>query len=165
MRKLDTKRIPMILSLALGALAGCGGAREEGTLAEEPAIQEEATDEGVLAAWDATLSPASMNSSMTGEASLQATAEGGTEIAIAVDSGDPGHTYPWHLHSGTCGSGGPIVGDGNAYAPVTTDEAGAGEAEATISINLDPEADYHVNVHASPELLEQIVACGEVRER
>lgn len=86
---------------------------------------------------------------------------GGTFASIALD-GEASHTYPWHVHEGYCGSGGSIVGDAAAYGEVTTDAGGEGQATADLAIDLAPDANYYVNVHASPNDLGTIVACGEV---
>ncbi len=96
---------------------------------------------------------------------IRATEGGNTYSAIAIEDGDPGHTYPWHVHSGDCGSGGAIVGQASDYAPITVDASGEGKATATIALELNPDSDYYVNVHRSPDDLPTIVACGEVESQ
>lgn len=158
------------LSLALAGFVACEQEREEGSLTEEIAgeygIEDESRVDGAeLASWETALSPAATGSTVSGRASIRATREGDSEAAISIEGAEPGRTYPWHIHSGTCGSGGPIFGDADDYQPVTTSDTGDGEAEATVPVGLDPEGDYYVNVHASPEDLATIVACGEVESR
>jgi hypothetical protein len=91
------------------------------------------------------------------------TAPGQTAVAINLAGGDAGATHPWHIHRGTCETGGPIVGDAAAYPPLRPTSAGGATATARIRVQLVPGEDYHVNVHRSPELLGQVVACGNLR--
>lgn len=70
--------------------------------------------------------------------------------------------YPWHVHEGTCGSGGPIVGDPSEYPPLSTGSGTVGSATATFDADLDPDGAYYINIHR-PEDLETIVACGQLR--
>lgn len=158
------------LSLALAGFAACEQQGEEGSLTEEIAGEYEMEDEPQVdatevASWEAALSPAATGSAVSGQASIRATGEGDSEVATSIEGAEPGRTYPWHIHSGSCGSGGPIFGAAGDYQPVTTNDAGEGEAEAIVPVGLDPEGDYYVNVHASPEDLATIVACGEVTSR
>ena len=54
------------------------------------------------------------------------------------------------------------MGAANAYEPITVDGGGEGKATASILLALDPEAEYYVNVHRSPDDLATIVASGAV---
>lgn len=71
-------------------------------------------------------------------------------------------TYPWHVHSGTCDSGGPIVGPADAYPPLTVGADGMAQVEARIPIETPASGEYHVNIHRSPTDLATIVACGDL---
>jgi hypothetical protein len=55
------------------------------------------------------------------------------------------------------------VGDANAYPPLRPNTAGAATATAHIGVQLVPGENYHINVHRSPQALNQIVACGNLR--
>lgn len=91
------------------------------------------------------------------------TAPGQTAAAINLVGGQAGATHPWHVHRGTCATGGAIVGDPAAYPPLRPNSAGAATATALIRVQLVPGEDYHINVHQSPEALNQIIACGDLR--
>lgn len=86
---------------------------------------------------------------------------GGTTATVDIRGAVPGARLPWHIHRGTCDSNGPIVGAVNAYPPLLVSSTGRATATATIATNID-EGDYYVNVHASPDNLGTIVACGEL---
>jgi hypothetical protein len=111
--------------------------------------------------WTATVEP-------RGDADVRAnvraaTAPGQTAVAINLAGGEGGATYPWHIHRGTCATGGAIVGDPGAYPVLQPTTAGAATATAHLRVQLVPGEDYHVNVHRSPQALDQIVACGDLR--
>jgi hypothetical protein len=90
--------------------------------------------------------------------------EGDNTLATLVLSGLPqGGPYPWHVHDGTCETGGPIVGDANAYPPLMVGADGRAEANARLlNLKLNEAKKYHVNVHRSPSDLATIIACGEL---
>lgn len=69
---------------------------------------------------------------------------------------------PWHVHFGTCGSGGDIVGDDLAYPRLNTGSGGMASAAARISFDLDEDEPYHVNIHESDAALQNIIACGDL---
>jgi hypothetical protein len=86
-----------------------------------------------------------------------------TAVAINLAGGQAGGTHPWHIHEGTCASGGPIVGDADAYPMLRPGSAGTATATALVARVLVPGQNYHVNVHLSPTALGTIVACGNLR--
>ena len=88
--------------------------------------------------------------------------DGTTGVSVTVGRAPSGGTHPWHIHRGTCGSGGPIVGDAGAYPALRPGADGNASATANLMVGLDPAQDYYVNVHASPSDLGTIVACGEL---
>lgn len=85
----------------------------------------------------------------------------GAEIQIRGDL--PGAIRPWHVHFGTCGSGGAIVGPPESYRPLTIDNDGGDAVSAQVIATLDPAGSYHINVHLSPTDLPTIIACGDLR--
>ena len=145
--------------------AGCAHQSEVATTMEMGTPGETVAGEEVLPAWQALVTPTTAESEVKGEVTIRATEGGETYSAISIEGGESGSTYPWHVHSGDCGSGGGIVGDASAYEPITVDAGGEGKATATISVELDPDAEYYVNVHRSPDDLATIVACGEVESQ
>ena len=93
-----------------------------------------------------------------------ASSAGGTSVSIGFAEGTRGGgtVRPWHLHSGRCGSNGPIVGDPNAYAPLRPDTEGTATGNATIRIPMQQGSEYFVNVHKSAAELQVIVACANL---
>ncbi|MBR9990486.1 MAG: hypothetical protein KFH98_12065 [Gemmatimonadetes bacterium] len=92
-----------------------------------------------------------------------ATASGQTAVGINLAGGQSGGTHPWHIHTGTCGSGGGIVGDAAAYPPLRPGSGGTASATALVGVQLIPGQSYHVNVHRSPQALGEILGCGDLR--
>lgn len=91
--------------------------------------------------------------------------EGDTAFTASIDIRNdvPGAARPWHVHFGTCATGGGIVGDDAAYPRLANDGAGASSTTVTIrNIALDPAASYHINVHESDALFTTLIACGDL---
>lgn len=97
-----------------------------------------------------------------GEAAVRKLDEGRTRIAIEIRGAPSNSMLPWHVHQGRCGSGGPVIGDPTAYPPLAAGQDGSAAAETTIDLSLEPDADYHINVHRSPSEMDTILACGEI---
>ena len=87
---------------------------------------------------------------------------GRTVVTLNVERGDPGAVHPWHVHTGACGSGGGIVGDAGDYPQLVLDGDGEDREVATLDLQLSDDAEYHVNVHRSPQDMGTIVACGRL---
>lgn len=151
--------------LAAAASAACAHQSEVATTMEMGPPDETVAGDPVLPTWQALVTPTSAESEVMGEVAIRATEGGDTYAAIAIEGSEPGRTHPWHIHRGECGSGGAIVGAANAYEPITVDGGGEGKATASILLALDPEAEYYVNVHRSPDDLATIVACGAVESQ
>lgn len=97
-----------------------------------------------------------------GEAALRELDEGRTSVAIEIRGAAANAMLPWHVHQGACGSGGAIVGDPASYPPLAAGLDGSASGEAILDPALDPDADYHINVHKSPSEMDTIVACGDL---
>jgi hypothetical protein len=90
---------------------------------------------------------------------------GDTAFTASIDIRNdvPGTVRPWHVHFGTCGSGGGIVGSDAAYPRLAVGSDGAAGNTVTIrDIALDPAASYHVNVHESDAQFSLLIACGDL---
>lgn len=115
-------------------------------------------------AWNGTLQGQPGYEQTTGTAQASSNM-GGTTVSVSF-AGTPmagmTHTHPWHVHAGSCGSGGPIVGDPGAYPMLQPGEDGRGTATATIQPMLKMGQSYYVNIHESPDELGTIVACAEL---
>jgi hypothetical protein len=114
--------------------------------------------------WRATLQAQSGFANYAGEAVARSN-PAGTAVSIGFSRPTPAGespAHPWHIHSGTCGSGGPVVGDMNAYPPLRIADQRA-TASASVTVPLRSGQPYHVNVHRSAQEMNVIVACGELR--
>ncbi|CAN5753170.1 hypothetical protein BH23GEM10_BH23GEM10_01210 [soil metagenome] len=87
----------------------------------------------------------------------------GSRASVSITGAAAGAHHPWHVHQGTCGSGGAIVGGAGSYPALHVSTDGTASASATISVALHDEAAYHVNVHRSPTELGTIIACARIR--
>lgn len=86
-----------------------------------------------------------------------------TAVSVAVAGAQANATHPWHIHRGTCGSGGAIVGAANAYPPLQVGSNGQARATARVNVGLDAMQQYYVNIHRSPQDLGTIVGCIQLR--
>jgi hypothetical protein len=112
--------------------------------------------------WKGTITGRSNWTGASGTATARV--EGDNTLATLLLTGLPqGGPYPWHVHDGTCATGGPIVGDASAYPPLMVGADGRTEANARlVNLKLNEAKKYHVNVHRSPSDLATIIACGEL---
>ena len=112
--------------------------------------------------WKATLAGRATWTGASGTASARV--EGNNTVTTVMLAGLPsGGPYPWHVHDGTCETGGPVVGDATAYPPLTVGADGRAEASARLlGIKLNEAQKYHINVHRSATDLGTIIACGEL---
>lgn len=85
---------------------------------------------------------------------------GRTAVTVDIENGTPGAAYPWHVHEGRCGTNGPIVGKASDYSPIEVDEDGKERANAVLSLVLDDDTPYFVNLHLSAQQMNVIVSCG-----
>ncbi len=170
---MHTRLMVLMLVAAGGGLAAC--TTEETQVETRPPVQSADEAEAVAdaqgeanVAFTDTFPAFRAAANPTGNAgpNAEAIVRGGataTTIHVDLDSGEPGATYPWHIHSGECGDASPpIVGAAEAYSPIQVQDDGEGDSEATIDTTLDPDGDYILNVHLSPARLDSIVSCGEL---
>jgi hypothetical protein len=141
------RRIALPLTLALAA--SCA------TVAELP--EPEAPRR-----WSAALEAARPNG-VTGSAQAIRT-PGSTAVQIEIRGATPGGAHPWHLHSGACGSGGPVVGELGRYTALRAGTDGGAAAAAVLDLEIQRDSAYHVNVHRSASEMGTIVACGVLVE-
>lgn len=147
-RRFDSGISPLLgVGVLVTALACAGVGREDLGLAGHE--------------WVATLAP---EGGFVGlEGTVSAVTMGHSTTAVAqIEGSTPGAIHPWHIHRGECGSGGPILGEREGYRPLRVAEDGRAEASATVNIQLDPEVEYHINVHESPDETGTVIACGSL---
>ena len=93
------------------------------------------------------------------------TARDSVHVTVNLSGGQPGATYPWHVHEGTCSdSGPPIVGPAGAYPPLVAGADGKATATAHVPAGLNEAKNYIINIHASPTNLGTIVGCGDFND-
>ena len=149
-------RIRDLLVVGVLVLAACSGRGEEN---DGDDIDFDATD------WSAQLSSRA-GTTVQGSATSRSVGFGGAGTATAsidVRGATVGARHPWHVHSGTCATGGPIVGEANDYPLLEIGTDGTDEATAGIEAGMSDEQSYHVNVHRSASDL-TVIACGDLRD-
>ena len=111
--------------------------------------------------WEASLA-AQGNSGVLGAVAARSAAAT-SAASITISGATPGARHPWHIHRGTCGSNGAIVGSAAAYPVLEVGSNGIASASAQLDVHLDEGGLYYVNVHRSPTDLGTIVSCGALR--
>jgi hypothetical protein len=112
--------------------------------------------------WTTTLKPVSV-ASVTGTAELDSAGPATSTARISIRGDRPGSVRPWHVHHGTCGKAGSILGPATDYPPMKIGPDSTASATASLNVAAPARGDYLVNVHDSPSDLETIVACGKLR--
>ena len=116
-------------------------------------------------AWKAELNP-SNDSKVEGSAELKANGTDATMMSVKIKNAAAATTYAWHMHSGNCAAGGPVVGTASDYPQLTTDSTGMGRSEATMKVAPPSTGPHSIHVHApstdaaKPGLE---VACGDLK--
>jgi hypothetical protein len=113
--------------------------------------------------WRATLQPTEVNGTLQGDALVRQTeGEDSFTAGITIRVDTPGALRPWHVHLGSCGEGGAIVGSDADYPRLGVGTDGTATNEVQVRVGLDPAAAYSVNVHCSDAELDHIIACGNL---
>jgi hypothetical protein len=120
-----------------------------------------AATHGYKPEWKTDLKPGA-GSNITGTAEVDADGDKKTEAEIHIKGATAGAELPWHVHSGKCGTGGPVVGPATAYKPLKVKTDGEAKEEAKLDIATPTSGDYSVNVHRSAAEMKTIVACGDL---
>lgn len=146
----------MAASLALGA---CGGGSR--------AVQINPQDQVIGTRWNATLStPAALAGATqvkgTGWMAADERGEPRTRAHVEIANAVPGGEHPWHVHLGQCGNDQGILGSADAYRPLRVGGDGTAQEEAELNIPVPRSGQYHINVHASPNNMATIIACGNL---
>jgi hypothetical protein len=110
--------------------------------------------------WTAHLSPQG-TSKIEGQVVVTPDGPNKMTVKITIAAAEPGHVYPWHIHTGKCGPGG-VYGPASAYSPIKADPYGAATLTVSVPVAAPESGDYHVNVHASPTDMGTIVSCGDL---
>ncbi|HEY5927813.1 MAG TPA: hypothetical protein VIV11_39275 [Kofleriaceae bacterium] len=117
---------------------------------------------GVLR-WTATITGYANYGTIAGVANVQMTNGAALFLAtVSLNSDIPGSVRPWHVHDGTCNSGGDIIGDDGDYPRLIIDNAGTAAGEAVVDVGLVSGEAYHVNIHESDAQFTTLIACGDL---
>jgi len=148
------------LVISLLALGACSRFRSK------PAVEINSGDVDLGSRWSGSLTTPS---NLAGALAVRGTAwmapgrtVGSTRAYVSISNAPPGAVYPWHVHRGQCGNDQGIVGPTDAYKPLRVEGDGRATAEVTVPVETPRSGDYFVNVHASPDNLKTIVACGNL---
>ncbi|MGI8496058.1 MAG: CHRD domain-containing protein [Gemmatimonadaceae bacterium] len=79
-------------------------------------------------------------------------------VDVTLTGGPPARQLAWHIHSGDCGSNGPIVGQPGAYGLISTDNQGQGRLTLGLPFGLPQGIPLYVNVHSADG--QNVIACG-----
>jgi hypothetical protein len=139
----------LVLTVAVGALAGCPS---------DPVAPPAPTGE-----WFGVIQGADGWEHLSGQSGFIWT-EGATtfETFAQIEGDEVGAVRPWHVHENTCAAGGDIVGSDADYPRLVTDATGVATVVTFVPRGIDPNADYHVNIHLSVDEMETIIACGDL---
>ncbi|MDB4962589.1 MAG: hypothetical protein JWP01_2588 [Myxococcales bacterium] len=161
------RKLACLLVAATMVLVGCddddnidGGIG--GGIGDINALVEEANDQdGNFVEFTANITGIGAYSSLSGVGRVLLDQPGVFDSTIEMRSDTPGAVRPWHVHFGTCASGGDIVGPPESYRPLTIGADGTAAVSAQVVSAFDLAADYHINVHVSPADL-TVIACGDL---
>jgi hypothetical protein len=117
-----------------------------------------------LQEWSTNLVGQGISPDVSGQSTVrQELDEDGFTARISIEDDQSGTRRPWHVHFGTCATGGDIVGDPASYPVLNIAGNGRANATATVEgVRLITGEPYHVNVHLSPDELDTIIACGDL---
>ncbi len=145
-------------ALASLALAACGGGRS---------VEIDPQQQFVGSRWNATLAtPAAL----VGASQVRGTGWMGpaerdsatTRAEVSISNAVPGGSHPWHVHRGQCGNDQGIFGEAQAYPLLQVGGNGTAQASATVALPVPTSGQFYISVHASPENLGTVVACGNL---
>lgn len=156
------------LIITVGSLVACGEKKTASSadtgMAVVPAVgasMTAATEQGMR--WTTTLEPMG-GTQVRGTASVTPGATAGTmTVEVAINGAPKNSTHPWHVHVGTCATGGAIAGPAADYPVLNTDANGSAMVTTTVNIAAPASGDYHVNIHLSPDAMGTIVSCGDLK--
>ena len=152
----------VVTACVLAATAGCVRVQRDPATGNADVDVESPLKRGED--WHGNVTGRDMYSAVTG--TVRAAVEGAnTTATIRLTGLQPGAHHPWHIHEGTCETGGPIYGDPNAYTPLHVGNEGSAEGTARlINLKLNEARKYHANVHLSASNMGTIIACGNVTD-
>jgi hypothetical protein len=113
--------------------------------------------------WRATLVDIDPSTNLVGDAVVfQTEGDQAFDAAVTIRNDSATCARPWHVHFGTCATGGAIVGDPASYDLLVIASDGTAASDVTVRTALDPTQAYHVNIHYSESQIDRIIACGDL---
>ena len=95
-------------------------------------------------------------SGQNGTAILLDNGNGTTSVTLATSGGTDSGSQAAHIHTGTCGSNGPV------YAPLSNVTNGGSQSTVTYSLSTLTGGKYYINIHNSVTAA-TIQACGQIQ--
>jgi hypothetical protein len=123
------------------------------------------TDENtdVTVQWLSDLAGTGQWSNLRGEALVLSLESPEVFTATAeLRNGTAGDVYPWHVHAGSCGSRGGVVGKAASYPPLMIGAEGDDSVTVTLPARIARDSAYHVDVHLSDGDGATVIACGDL---
>ncbi|HEX6104194.1 MAG TPA: hypothetical protein VFZ26_01340 [Gemmatimonadales bacterium] len=138
--------------------AGCGGSR---------AVEIDPQQQVVGSRWNATLATPAGLAGVTqvrgsGWMGADDRDSSRTQAYVNISNSTPGGRHPWHVHVGQCGNDQGILGSAEAYPLLEVGGNGRAEARAAVDIPVPTSGQYFISVHASPNNLGTVIACGNL---
>ena len=103
--------------------------------------------------WKATISGRN-GSTMTGSAKVDDRGADSSQVELKIKDAGASQTFLWHMHQGSCETGGDIVGPASAYPELTTGSDGQGEVNVTLAVATPSEGMYSVHLHLKKAVLD-----------
>jgi hypothetical protein len=147
-----------VLAVTLAAVSACS------VFQRKRAVEIKDTSIPPGSRWNATLAtPSSLAGALQVRGSAWMAPEGdNTRAHVDISNAAPGGVHPWHVHIGQCGDNGQIFGQADAYRPLRVGSDGTASSDAEIPNPMPSSGRYYVNVHASPDNMGTIIACGNL---
>jgi hypothetical protein len=112
--------------------------------------------------WRGMLMPKS-GSTVSGTVTVRPVSDAQTQATVMLAGAMAGTVHPWHIHSGSCGQGGPVVGPPTAYTALSVGADGTATVVVTLPFATPTSGAYYVNIHASPSDMGTIVSCADLK--
>ena len=109
--------------------------------------------------WSAVLTPSAGETLHGRFLFIKTDPNGVTRAVISLAGATPGRALPWHVHYGSCGQDGAILGKPIDFPPLIAGASGTLEGVAQLPLTLHAGTQYFVNVHESQTSSREI-ACG-----
>ena len=146
-----------MLFAAVGLSVACFGG---------PAVEIDETPDIPATRWQGSITtpPNLAGAVQIGGTAWMATADrtNETRVHIEIANAAPGGTHPWVVQRGRCGAEGDLFGSADDYEPIEIDRDGQATVTTEVAMSLPRDGEYSVEVLASPENRDLVVACANL---